>query len=81
MRTIDVPKHIRDRVAAAHPRGAQVGNSAAGWRTLSEIRGLLASAFGTSPKPRRAQPQATTTSTTRARPDDAEALYRKAWPK
>lgn len=78
MRTSGVPKHLRDRVDAAHPRGAQIGNSA--WRTLSEIRGLLATAFGNT-KPRRAKQQATTTSTTRARPDDAEALYRKAWPK
>ena len=73
MRTNDVPKHLRDRVAAANPRGAQVGNHT--WRTMSEIKQLLAQYF---PNPRRAQPPAKLTRAVRTGPDPDADLYRRA---
>ena len=72
MRTEDVPAEIRARVANANGFRAQVGNSAGGWRSLSEIKSLTASMFGAASKPRRAKPKVSNTTT-------EDELYRRTF--
>lgn len=46
MRTEDVPQEIRDRVSAANPRHAVIGNTAAGtWHPIAELKAMVAQAF------------------------------------
>lgn len=89
MKREDVPQHIRDRVAEVTTGRAQIGNNAGGWRSLSEIRALMATMFGNGPQPRRAAtlranttPRPANTTPTAAQqpaPTEDEQLYAKAW--